>query len=142
MPSVEFYVVSDSMPDAHLRQACRIAEQAVEQGQRVFVRVTDAGDQKRIDDLLWTFGDRSFLPHELATPSSPSHDRVRILIGPTPPREFRDVVINLSADAAADVEGVQRVAEFVASDPERKAAARERFKIYRGMGLDPVTHTL
>ena len=142
MPAVEFHVVSDTMPDAHLRHACRLAEQAVDQGQRVFVRATDPTDAKRIDDLLWTFGDRSFLPHELATPSSPSHARIRILIGAVPPRDFRDVVINLSLDAPAENEGVQRIAELVASDPERKAAARERFKFYRGQGLEPVTHTV
>jgi len=142
MPSVDFYVVSDSAPDAHLRQACRIAEQAVDQGQRVFVRATNAADLKRIDDLLWTFGDRSFLPHEIATSSSPSHERIKILIGDTPPLEFRDVIINVSPDASTDNEGVARVAEFVANDEERKAAARERFKYYRAHGLEPVTHNL
>src|SRR5882724_9175484 len=98
MPQTDFYVLSDSAPDAHLRHACRLAEQAVDQGYRVFIRATDANDAKRIDDLLWTFGDRSFLPHEFATPASPSHDRVRILIGATPPADFRDLVISLIAN--------------------------------------------
>jgi DNA polymerase-3 subunit chi len=142
MPTVEFFVLSDAAPDAHLRHACRLAEQAVDQGQRVFVRATQSTDAKRIDDLLWTFGDRSFLPHEMASGGAPTHARVRVLIGESPPRDFRDVVINLSTDASTDLEGVTRIAELVPNDAQRKLAARERFKYYRTLGLEPVTHNV
>jgi DNA polymerase-3 subunit chi len=139
MPNVEFYVLSDSAPDAHLRQACRLAEQAVDQGQRVFMRATQAEDVKRIDDLLWTFGDRSFLPHEIASPASPTHPRIRILIGSAPPREFCDVLINLSSDAPTESGAVARIVELVPNDDARKVTARERFKYYRTQGVEPVT---
>ncbi len=142
MPTVDFYVFSEGAPDAHLRHACRIAEQAVDQGQKVFMRATGADEARRIDDLLWTFGDRSFLPHEMASPASPTHARIRILIGSVPPPEFRDVIINLSVDPAADTEGALRIAEFVPADAERKSAARERFKYYRSLGIEPATHTI
>src|SRR5215471_3524374 len=99
MPQIDFYVLTDSSTDAHLRYACRLAEQAVERGQRVFMRTTTSDDSKRIDDLLWTFGDRSFLPHEVATTASPSHEKVRVLIGTSPPAGFSDLVINLSVEA-------------------------------------------
>jgi DNA polymerase-3 subunit chi len=142
MATVEFYVLSDAAPDAHLRHACRLAEQAVEQGHRVFVRAGESDVVRRIDDLLWTFGDRSFLPHEITVDSSPTHSRIRILIGSTPPKDFRDVVINLAVDVPADRVDVSRIAEFVPADSERKAAARERFKYYRAQGVEPVTHNL
>src|SRR5262245_50197237 len=95
MASITFHVLSDAAPDAHLRYACRVAEEAVDHGQRVFVRVQDDAQAQRMDDLLWTFGDRSFLPHEIS--AAPSHDRVRILIGTTVPQSG-DVVINLAND--------------------------------------------
>ena len=141
MPTIDFYVIADAAPDAHLRHACRVAEQAVDAGQKVFVRVT-ADQIKRIDDLLWTSGDRSFLPHEIVSPASPSHPRIRILIGDAPPPAFREVLINLSADPPTDLVAVTCVAEFVPNDAERKAAARERFKYYRGLGFEPVTHNV
>jgi DNA polymerase-3 subunit chi len=142
MPTIDFYVLSDGAPDAHLRQACRLAEQAVDQGQRVFVRTSNADDAKRIDDLLWTFGDRSFLPHEIATPASPSHERVRVLIGGSPPKAFGDLLINLGTDAPPDTDTIQRIAELVPADPERKRLARERFKQYRERGMEPTTHNI
>ena len=142
MTTVEFFVMSDPNPDAHLRHACRVAEQAVEQGQKVFVRIGGAEEARRMDDLLWTFGDRSFLPHEIAGAESPTHARVRILIGEAPPREFCDLVINLAGDVPPNRDGIARIAEFVPNDAERKAAARERFKYYRASGVEPTTRNL
>jgi len=142
MPSIDFYVISDTAPDAHLRHACRLAEQAVNTGERVFIRATHADDAKRIDELLWTFGDRSFLPHEIATSGSPSHPLVRILIGNEPPDNFRDLLINLSVDTPADIASLSRIAELVPADPERKRVAREHFKQYRERGVEPTTHNV
>jgi DNA polymerase-3 subunit chi len=138
MPQVEFFVLSDAAPDAHLRQACRLAEQAVDEGHRVFMRATHSDDAKRIDDLLWTFGDRSFLPHELAGPNSPSHPRIRILVGAVPPENFCDVLINLSTDIPIE-DSIARILELVPADVEKKRAARERFKNYRDRGIEPAT---
>lgn len=141
MPKIDFYILSDPAPDATLRYACRLTEKAVEQGHRVFVRAASDEEAQRLDDLLWTFGDRAFLPHEIATASSPSHPLVRVLIGcDAPPAEFRDVLINLGADGANEIGDLQRIAEVVS--PDRKPAARERFKIYRERGVEPVTHNV
>jgi DNA polymerase-3 subunit chi len=141
--AVSFYVLSDGTPDAHWRQACRLAEQAVDQGQRVFVRVDSNDDAKRMDDLLWTFGDRSFLPHEILAPqaNAPSHPGMRVLIGHNAPTDFRDLVINLGSDALLD-SSFPSIAELVPVDDERKRLARARFKVYRDAGLNPATQNL
>lgn len=142
MPTVTFHVLSDPAPDAPLRHACRVAEDAVNQGKRVFVRVTDDALAKRVDDLFWTFGDRSFLPHEMAGPATPSHERVRILIGQEAPPTFREVLINLSADMPNDAQSLHAIAELVPADDERKRAARVRFKSYRDAGIEPTTNNV
>jgi DNA polymerase-3 subunit chi len=143
MPTIDFYVLSDAAPDAHLRHACRLAELAAEQGKRVFIRVAHDGDMKRMDDLLWTFGDRSFLPHEVARDgTAPSHERIRVLIGIEPPPAFRDVVINLHPAIPAEVHALQCVVELVPADDGLKRAARSRFKAYRDAGHEPVTQNV
>jgi DNA polymerase-3 subunit chi len=136
MPQIDFFVLSDTAPDAHFRYACKLAELEVDAGRRVFIRATSDDEIRRLDDLLWTFGDRSFLPHEIVGANTPSHDRVRILIGAAPPVAFRDVLINLG-ETAPDLTGVERLIEIVATDPERKRMARERFKVYRDQGITP-----
>jgi DNA polymerase IIIc chi subunit len=68
---VDFYVLPGTEERARLKLACRIAEQAYLAGQRVFVWLDEPASCERFDELLWTFADRSFVPHELyATRSS------------------------------------------------------------------------
>jgi DNA polymerase-3 subunit chi len=142
MPSINFYVLSDTAPDAHLRHACRLAEQAAEEGKRVFIRMAHDGDIKRMDDLLWTFGERSFLPHEVARGATPSHEKIRVLIGIEPPPAFRDVVINLHTAIPAEVHSLPSIVELVPADEGLKRAARSRFKAYRDAGHEPVTQNV
>ena len=139
MSAVNFHVLSDSAPDAHLRYSCRLAEQAFDAGESVFIRTSSSEESRRLDDLLWTYSDRTFLPHEVSDSGAPSHERVRILIGERlPAAGTSDVVINLGSDSEGVV-GFQRVDEIVVSDGERKRLARERFKQYRDKGMQPVT---
>jgi DNA polymerase-3 subunit chi len=143
VPKVDFYVLEDPAPDAHLRLTCQLTEKAVESGQKVFIRTASAEESKRIDDLLWTFGERSFLPHELASPTAPSHEKIHVLIGEQEaPSGFRDLLINFASSAPTELEAVVQVAEIVLADPERKRQARERFKHYRDRSLQPETHTV
>src|SRR5688572_11838026 len=68
MSRVDFYVLSADAPDARLRYACRLAERAVEQGCQVYIQTPDV---QRLDDMLWTFSDGSFLPHEVYQGQAP-----------------------------------------------------------------------
>jgi DNA polymerase III subunit chi len=143
MAKVDFYVINDATPDAHLRCVCRIADKAYDQGLRIFIR-TDANEvAMRIDDLLWSTGERSFLPHEIVTANSPSHPRIAALIGNEPaPTAYRDVLINLGSNLPSNPSDYQRIVEIVPGDDELKRQARVRFKAYRDLGIEPATQTI
>ena len=101
---VDFYVLADDAPDARLRYACRLAEQAVERGERVYLQTAGAAEAQRLDDLLWTFNDRSFLPHEIFSGAPAAHDRVMIMLGEAPaPATHRRLLINLTELVPADL---------------------------------------
>lgn len=142
MSRVDFYVLSEESPDARLRCACRLAERAVEQGMRVYVQ-TAAGEAQRMDELLWTFNDRSFLPHEIFAGSPASHPLVMIMLGEAAaPESHCQLLVNL-ADAIPDpLDAYERIAEIVDVDPERKRSARERYKQYRERGCTLESHNL
>lgn len=143
MPRVDFYVLSAAEPDGRVRQACRLAEQAAGQGQRVFIQTASASDAQRLDELLWTFNDRSFLPHEIAGPVTPTHPRILVLLGhEAAPAQHRDLVINLTENLPGDFAVLSQVAEIVDTDNEHKRSARERFKQYRDQGCTLETHNL
>ncbi len=140
---VEFYVLSEDAPDARLRWACRLAEQAAEQGARVYVQTAGPADAQRLDDLLWTYNDRSFLPHEIFSGAPAAHARVMVLLGDAAaPPSHRQLVVNLTDAIPAELEQYERVAEIVDVDPERKRTARERYKQYRERGCTLESHNV
>ena len=118
--------------------ACRIAEKAYEQGLRVAVRTASPGETAEIDDLMWTFADRSFVPHGV-WPAEPEFAAATpVLIGSaTLPDSHRDVLINLAADAPAEFSGYARICEVVGGDEESKQRARVRWRAYRSLGCEP-----
>ena len=135
MPSVEFHVLSEAGENVRNRYVCNLVERAYEQAQRVFVRTGTAAETQILDELLWTFSDRAFIPHEIATANSPSDPHIAALIGPgEAPEAYRALLINLAADLPADFDRYARVAEIVDADAERKKLARERYKQYRDRG--------
>jgi DNA polymerase III subunit chi len=140
---VDFYVLAEDAPDARLRYACRLAEAAVERGERVYLQTASAAEAQRLDDLLWTFNDRSFLPHEIFSGAPASHDRVMVMLGhESAPATHRRLLINLTELVPADLEQYERIAEIVDVDPERKRSARERYKQYREQGCVLETHNV
>lgn len=143
MKRVDFYVLSDTAADARLRFACRLAEKAVDRGHRVYVQTSSPALTQHLDELMWTFSDRSFLAHEVANDAAPPpHPRVLVLLGQVEaPLSHRELLINLT-DRLPDLDAYERIIEIVDVDPERKRLSRERFKIYRDRGCALRTHNL
>ncbi|HEY6643442.1 DNA polymerase III subunit chi [Povalibacter sp.] len=143
MPRVDFYVLSQEAPDARLRVACRLIEKAYDQNLRTYVQTVSLADAQRLDELLWTFNDQAFIPHEVSNGSGASHERVVVLLGEAPaPPSHRQLLINLANRLPADFENFERVAEIVDVDPENKRLSRERYKVYRERGCELDTHNL
>ena len=143
MSRVDFYVLSEDGVDERLRFACRLAEKAVDQGNRVYVQTGSHAEAQRLDELLWTFSDRSFLAHEVVDGNPPSHERVMVLLGDADaPVTHRQLLINLADRLPSDVTVYERIAEIVDIDPERKRLSRERYKQYRERGCTLESHNL
>lgn len=143
MSRIDFYVLSQEGGDARFRIACRLAEKAVEQGNRVYLQTASLSDAQRLDDLLWMFNDRSFLPHEVTSGNEASHPRVMILLGDTPaPPNHRQLLINLTNAVPAELDSYDRIAEIVDVDPDSKRLSRERYKAYRERGCELDSHNL
>jgi DNA polymerase III subunit chi len=138
MPQVEFHILSEAGDTARLRYACQLIEQAYAQGIRSFVYVAGEDQAKRMDDMLWTFRDQAFIPHEILGENSPTHPLVMALIGasPTAPTEFQSLLINLSDTIPATLSTFTRICEVVDADPHPKQQARERYKQYRDQGCE------
>jgi DNA polymerase-3 subunit chi len=138
---VDFYVIEGAAATARLRVACRLAEKAYLAGQRTLIWHRERAELEALDELLWTFAEGSFVPHEWLT-SNPAAQAPVLLGAGEPPTEAFDFVINLAADAPPFLHLTRRVAEIIDGEEGRRRAGRLRFKGYRELGIEPATHPL
>jgi len=138
---VDFYLLGAADPRARLTTACRIAEKACDQGLRVAVRTASPSETAELDDLMWTFSDRSFVPHAVWPAEPVVADETPVLLASGAlPASHRDVLINLAAEAPADAAAFGRICEIVGADADAKQRARLRWRGYREAGLTPASH--
>jgi DNA polymerase-3 subunit chi len=139
---VDFYVLPGSEPRARLKFACRIAEQAFLDNLRVFVWLDDATELRSFDELLWTFADRSFVPHEIYSDAAQWQDTPVLLCCEAQPQLGFDLLLNLGSEVPAAATGAARIAEIVDAQEPQRRAGRNRFRHYRDLGLAPETHNI
>ena len=147
MTQVDFYILEGSSDDELLRLASRIAEKAVQRGQRVHVNVDTQTHARKLDEVLWTFSQSSFLPHRVIVEADEADaattiepvligSGVEISGGPW------NTLINLAHPVPDFFSRYERVAEVVDGDEERRKHGRERYRYYRDRGYELKTHNL
>ena len=135
-------MLAGSEPRARLKFACRIAEKAYLAEQRVFVWFDDALELQGFDELLWTFADRSFVPHENFSDAQQWRDTAVLLGCEAQPQQPFDMLLNLGSEVPAAAALAGRIAEIVDAEEPRRRAGRNRFRHYRDRGLAPETHNI
>lgn len=140
MSRVDFYIVDSEREAACEAVVCRLADKAWSRGMRLYIRTRDASQAHRLDRLLWTYREDSFLPHSLLADAD--GDPIVLGTADQPPPADYPMLINLAETADPAATGFERVAEVSCRDPELLRAARQRFRWYRDQGLDPANHTV
>lgn len=143
MPArVDFYIVAE--PTLPYRFVCRLTEKARDEGYGVYIHAASAEQAATIDDLLWTFRDTSFLPHQQLDADTADTAACPVLIGcagrahPIRPA----ALINLSDQPPAAVDDYERIIEIAPSEPGCRNRARARYKRYRDQGLELHSHNM
>lgn len=139
---VDFYILPDITPNGRELLACKLAEKAYLQGMRVAVRTNSAGHSQKLDELLWTFRDGSFVPHEIARANTAPQSPVVLSHEAASTSSSNGLLINLTDTIHGDFTAFDRVAELVDQDPNHLASSRVRFKHYREHGIEPNSHKL
>ncbi len=103
---------------------------------------TDDEEARQLDDLLWTFRDRSFVPHELAAPGMTSQARVLIGTPESAAGTSADILINVSDRLPEDPTRFTRIVEALDGEPTRRKAGRQRYSAYREQGLSLESHNV
>jgi DNA polymerase-3 subunit chi len=140
-PRIDFYVLEGADDRARLVYACRLIEKAYLQSLTVCVSLDTPADVEAFDALLWTFGDKAFVPHEQASPGAAARPppATPVIVG-CRQAVAADLLVNLGSEAPDFYGSFGRVAEFVDAEPARREAGRRRFAFYRDAGHTPETH--
>jgi DNA polymerase-3 subunit chi len=139
---VDFYVLKSASPEQRLLFACRLAEKAYLSDLKIAILQDNLGDAKALDELLWTFNERSFVPHELCLdenfdPVTPVHLALDAAKLPA-----LDLLLNLTDRMPDGFDRFVRIAEIMDGDPERRRLGRERFKSYRDLKVTMESHQI
>ena len=145
-PRVDFYVLASQDPAARLRFACRLVEKAWQKRHRVRVQLDPGGELDTFDDLLWTWSDRSFVPHHRPGAEEPgpagAPSPVVMADDDAVDSGDGDLVVNLAQTVPPRFEHFARIAEVIDADETRRRRGRERFRMYRERGIEPTTHEI
>lgn len=136
---VDFYVVNGQQERDREVFACRLVEKAYKEGHRIVLCTSDEAQSYAIDNLLWSFSQGSFVPHSMDKDDADNPVVIcHELVGDTQ----QDLLINLNTQAPADPSKYARIVEIVNEDPERRALARQRYKMYRDKGFEVSSHNV
>jgi DNA polymerase-3 subunit chi len=140
---VDFYVLKSAAAKQRWAFACRLTEKAYLRDLSIVIVNDTLADAQALDDLLWTFNERSFIPHKICADenSLDPATKVHLTIDPTVPCAA-DLLVNLTARLPANWERYPRIAEIIDADEERRRLGRERFKSYRDLKVTLETHQL
>jgi DNA polymerase III subunit chi len=140
---VDFYVLKSAAAKQRWAFACRLTEKAYLLDLKIVIVNDTLADAQALDELLWTFNERSFIPHKVCLdersvdPATPVHLTLETAAIPA-----ADLLVNLALRLPAQLQNYTRIAEIIDADEERRRLGRERFKAYRDLKFTMETHQI
>ncbi len=138
---VDFYLLASDGAQAPWLLACRLLEKAYLRGHRTFVYCKNKQDAEKLDELLWTFKDNSFIPHNLQGEGPEPPPPVQIGHG-AEPRGFTDILLNLADEIPPFYSRFGRIMEIVTNDEGAKELSRNHYREYRAKQCELFTHKI
>jgi DNA polymerase III subunit chi len=142
MQRVDFYILESADARERLKFACRVIDKAFEAEQRVLVCLDTEADAAAFDDLLWTFAQDSFVPHEILGTESDWDETPVLICANRQPAVPPDVVVNLGCVVPAAAQSADAVIEVIDAEATRRQHGRTRWRQYKDQGIEPTMHPL
>jgi DNA polymerase-3 subunit chi len=140
---VDFYVLKSAAAKQRWAFACRLTEMAYLRDLKIVIVNDTLADAQALDELLWTFNDRSFIPHKVCLDEQSVDPATAVhLTLESSPLPAADLLVNLTLKVPLQLERYTRVAEIIDADEERRRLGRERFKAYRDLKFTLETHQI
>ena len=142
MTQVNFDVLETESAHERYYFACKLLEKAYRSGCRVYVMTENEAQSRMLDNLLWTFREGSFIPHQIYT-GDELNSNTAVFIGClAPPNDWQDSLMNVSSHNFQHPENVQKILEILDNSETTKQAGRLRYLQYKQAGFELVTHKM
>ncbi|NKB35903.1 MAG: DNA polymerase III subunit chi [Gammaproteobacteria bacterium] len=138
MPRADFYI----LPEQGDREkfSCELASKIRRQELDIHIHTASRDEAKKLDTMLWTFKDTSFLPHTMLEDDKGVS---QLTIGWNDNiGTSKSVLINLSSSIPQFADAFERVVEIVPAQESSRQQARLHYKHYRDAGFDMHNHDL
>lgn len=145
MTRVDFYILAHSEAEQRLLFACRLVEKAFKNGHKTLLICNNAEQAKQLDELLWSYKESSFIPHQLLDSNDAQSDcpvEISLQTLADPYREHHDILINLSDSLLNGFSRFERCMEIVVQQQETLAATRKNYKFYKERGYPLHQHDM
>jgi DNA polymerase-3 subunit chi len=142
MTRIDFYVLNNNKANARLEFVCRLAEKIYRRGHRVLLHTDDAKQSGIIDDLLWTWQQGSFIPHEIQLDDNTPDCPIVINHQPDLKTDLHEVLINMGSAVPMFFSQFERVTEIVDQHEQTRQSARQRYRFYQDRGYPLESHDI
>lgn len=143
-PQIDFYLLSDPN-DELFNYTCRLTEKAFLSGFTIFIWTQNRDDAKTIDRMLWSFRADSFIPHRIITSdindslTAKNQSEPVIISDELPAACHCTLMINLTDKAITQNNTFKRICHIVSGNTEKRAIARQTFRAYKKLNIQPNT---
>lgn len=142
-PTIDFYLLNTSNPDTMYRFLCRLIDKAYQQQHKIVVQASSFIEGQRIDELLWTFRDISFIPHQLITDQQLADPMISISIVVQKPNQANaDILFNLCNSIPSNLYEFTRIIEIVSDTKETKNQSRKKYRSYKEQNCQLTMHPI
>ena len=134
MPRADFYLIQkERFRGDPLLLVCELAKRGYAANLPMLILARDSAQAEALDDLLWSFEDDAYLPHQIA---GDDEDELCPILIATPEMAVpaRPLLVNLRDGVPAGT--FDRVLEVVPADPSARGPLRERWKHYQSLGFE------
>ena len=135
MAKVSFYLFETS-EERQVDSACRLCRKILQKHPKIWWYCSDVQLQQMLDERLWEFDPVSFIAHGVDQPDA------AVCISAKQPLEQGLLVFNFNNHALDQVDHFSHIIEIVENNETAKQIGREKFKMYRRLGIEPRTFKL
>lgn len=139
-PNVDFYLLNTPNQEDVYRFLCRLVDKAYQQQHKIYIQANSSEEGQRIDELLWTFRDISFIPHQLILEQQ-TDPMISVTIATGKPNQFvADILFNLTNTVPIYFPEFTRIIEIVSEEKENKNQSRKKYSFYKEQNCQLTMH--